>query len=56
MDVRRAHHHRGDRLRRARALVERRAARLGRRPRWDGLLRLRHVHLGLPAVSLLQVP
>jgi hypothetical protein len=56
MDVLRAHHHRRDRVRRARALVERRAAGVGRRPRRHGLLRLRHLLLGLPAVPLLQIP
>ena len=56
MDVLRAHHHRRDRLRRARALVERGAAGMGRRHRRHGLLRLRHLHLGLPAVPLLQIP
>jgi hypothetical protein len=56
MDVRRPHHHGRDRLRRAGALVERGAARLGRRPRRDALLRLRHLRLGVPAVPLLHVP
>jgi hypothetical protein len=56
VDVRRPHHHGRDRVRRAGALVERGAARLGRRPRCDALLRLRHLRLGVPAVPLLQVP
>ena len=55
MDVRSAHYHRGDRVRRAGAVGERRAARLGGRPHLHGVLRLRHLHLGLPAVALLQV-
>jgi hypothetical protein len=56
VDVRRPHHHGRDRVRRAGALVERGTARLGRRPRRDALLRLRHLRLGVPAVPLLQVP
>uniref|UniRef100_A0A453D5U0 Amino acid transporter transmembrane domain-containing protein n=1 Tax=Aegilops tauschii subsp. strangulata TaxID=200361 RepID=A0A453D5U0_AEGTS len=56
VDVRGAHHHRRHRGRRAGALLERRAARLGGRPRRHGLLRCRHLRLRRPALPLLPVP
>ena len=56
MDVLRAHHHRRDRLRRARALVERGAAGLGGRAGGHGVLRRRHRGAVLPDRRLLHFP
>ncbi|KAG0459424.1 hypothetical protein HPP92_022552 [Vanilla planifolia] len=55
MDMCSAHHHRSDRLRRAVPGMEHGSVGLDRRPFDHAFLRLRHRHLRLLAIGLLQV-